>query len=173
MGFDAVAARKALAVVLGDSSMTITGITSSAAMRIGTSKRWAIRSLLVHARLVRRRRTRARTRSRSAHASTRQTRAHALGRATSQRSAGLRQCSARQERDTKSRHSGGKLVGNETSGIGPVEADIIALQGASRKRMPSEQMQLSICSCRESLEPSPRSASRRSPPATSASRASR
>src|SRR5919197_3287103 len=31
--------------------------------------------------------------------------------------------------------------------------------------MPSEQMQLSICSCRESLEPSPRSASRRSPPA--------
>jgi hypothetical protein len=37
--------------------------------------------------------------------------------------------------------------------------------------MPSEQMQLSICSCRESLEPSPRSASRRSPPATSASRA--
>jgi hypothetical protein len=44
---------------------------------------------------------------------------------------------------------------------------------ASRKRMPSEQMQLSICSCRESLEPSPRSASRRSPPATSASRAAR
>jgi hypothetical protein len=45
------------------------------------------------------------------------------------------------------------------------------LHGASRKRMPSEQMQPSICSCHESLEPSPRSASRRSPPATSASRA--
>ena len=44
---------------------------------------------------------------------------------------------------------------------------------ASRKRTPSEQMQLSICSCRESLEPSPRSASRPSPPATSASRAAR
>ena len=43
----------------------------------------------------------------------------------------------------------------------------------SRKRMPSEQMQLSICSCRESLEPSQRSASRRSPSATSASRAAR
>ena len=45
--------------------------------------------------------------------------------------------------------------------------------GASRKRMPSEQMRLSICSCRESLERSPRSASRRSAPATFASRAVR
>ena len=45
--------------------------------------------------------------------------------------------------------------------------------GASRKRMPSEQMLLSICSCRESLERSPRSASRRPAPATFASRAAR
>lgn len=43
----------------------------------------------------------------------------------------------------------------------------------TRKRMPSEQMQLSTCPCRGSLELSPRSAPRRSPPATSASRASR
>jgi hypothetical protein len=58
--------------------------------------------------------------------------------------------------------------------VGPPRgADIVALEGASRRRMPSEQMQLSTCSCRESLEPSQRSASRRSPPATSASRASR
>lgn len=45
--------------------------------------------------------------------------------------------------------------------------------GASRKQMPSEQMLLSICSCRESLERSPRSASRRPAPATFASRAAR
>jgi hypothetical protein len=50
--------------------------------------------------------------------------------------------------------------------------ELPSLASASRKRMPSEQMQLSICSCRESLEPSARSAARRSPPATSASRAS-
>ena len=36
----------------------------------------------------------------------------------------------------------------------------------SRKRMPSEQMLLSICSCRGSLELSPRSAPGRSPPET-------
>ena len=47
------------------------------------------------------------------------------------------------------------------------------LQGASRKRMPSEQMQQSICSCRESLGPSSRSAAPLSLPATSGSRASR
>lgn len=38
----------------------------------------------------------------------------------------------------------------------------------SRRRTPSEQMPLSIGSCRESLEPSPRSASRRSPQGKSA-----
>src|SRR6266511_1171622 len=42
-----------------------------------------------------------------------------------------------------------------------VRLRVLALEGASRKRMPSEQMQLSICSCRELFEPSPRSASRR------------
>ena len=46
-------------------------------------------------------------------------------------------------------------------------------EGASRKRMPFEQMRLSMCWCRESLEPSRRSASRRSPSATSALRAAR
>ena len=49
----------------------------------------------------------------------------------------------------------------------------LKVRSRSRKRMPFERRKPSTGSCRESLEPSARSASRRSAPATSASRAAR